>query len=119
LKVGKGGKTKPSQFGFESEPNTLDRIEFRRIGRQKEKGGLRRKAEVFGMMNFGIVEDDNVKRVGVVSGKGIEKGLKRSQIELEGGFKIGFAGGRGDNPKEIKSLKAMLAQPDRFNACEG
>lgn len=61
------------------------------------------------MMNFGIVEDDNVKGVGVVSGESIEKGLKRSQIELEGSFKIGFAGGGGDNPKEIKCLKTVLA----------
>lgn len=33
MKVGKGGKTKPSEFGFESEPDALNRIEFRGIGR--------------------------------------------------------------------------------------
>jgi hypothetical protein len=33
LKSRKGGKTKPSEFGFEGKPNTLDRIEFRGIGR--------------------------------------------------------------------------------------
>ena len=33
LKSRKGGKTKPSKIGFEGKPNTLDRIEFRGIGR--------------------------------------------------------------------------------------
>ena len=108
LKGGKRRQTKPSKFGFESEPKTRDRSEFRGIGRKKKKRGLRGKAEVFSMMNFGIVEDENVKGIGMVSGKGIQKGLKRSQIELEGGFKIGFARSRGDNAKEIKRLKAVL-----------
>jgi hypothetical protein len=109
LKSGKRGKAKPGKFRLESEPNTLNGIEFRGIGGQKEQDGLRGKAEVFGMMNFGIVEEDNVKGVGMVSGKSIEKGLKRSGIELERGFKIGFARGGGDDTKEIKCLKAMLA----------
>jgi hypothetical protein len=80
---------------------------------------LRGKAEVFGTMNFGIVENDNVKGVGVVSGESIKEALKRSAIELKCGFKISFAGGRSDDAKEIKCLKAVLAQADRFNACEG
>lgn len=71
------------------------------------------------MMNFGIVEDDNVKGIGMVSGEGIQEALKRSQIELEGSFKIGFAGGRGDDAKKIKRLKAMLAKSGGFNPGQG
>jgi len=109
LEGGKGRQTEPRKFRLECQPNALNGVEFRGIGREEEEGEVVGKEEFFGMMDFGIVEDHDVEPVRKLSGKTVNKALKGISIEGTGSFKIGFARGGGNDAKEIEPLKVMLA----------
>jgi hypothetical protein len=99
---------------LEVEPDALDRIEFGRVGRQRNQGDVGRNGEVVGAMPASLIE--NHHRMFVVSDgfcKAVEKDLHRRRIGIGHHQREGVVRARLYGGEDVGEGKAPVAKPRR------
>ena len=96
------------------EPDTLDRVQFGRVGRQRDQGDVGRNGEVVRAMPTRLIEDHH--RMFVISDgfrKAVEEDLHRRRIGIGHHQREGVAGARLDGGEDVGEGEAPVAKSRR------
>ena len=99
---------------LEVEPDALDRIQFGRVGRQRNQGDIGRNGEVVGAMPTGPIEDHH-RMVVIGDGfrKAVKEGLHRRRVGIGHHQREGVVGAGLYGGEDIGEGEAPVAKPWR------
>lgn len=109
-------KPDPGQLGAEVFPDALSGIEFGAMRRLEEQGDVVGNDQPLCRMGARIVEEDDIKTVGMGGGKGIQKDLHIRGIQLREDQPIRIATGDIDRAIQPTAPAAILRDDLRFHA---
>jgi hypothetical protein len=101
---------------FEIAPESLDGVEFRRVGRKEEQPEVGGKAQRPCFVKRTIIEEEQVEAGRISGGKMVEEELKSVRIE-DGQFeKEALASQRLDRAVQVESLEVIRRWQERLDA---